>query len=170
MFIPWTKLLAANRVKLSLKTMITIIILKFLPLPFRSPCFLFPKRAFPIPSQKVFIVDRPFALAAHKHPQTDTKVCTYRVICDLVVKSRDRMDRRTSKQPRYWKGKTQNRVSNTFMISMLKTTLRFPSLTHQSCIFLKPDKEAHVAQVKYPVNTLINRASWKVTNTKLTIF
>lgn len=32
-----------------------------------------------------------------------TTVGTYLVICDLVVKSRDLIDRKTSKQPRYWK-------------------------------------------------------------------
>lgn len=32
---------------------------------------------------------------------------TYLVICDLVVKSSDLIDRRTSMQPRYWKPKTK---------------------------------------------------------------
>lgn len=38
---------------------------------------------------------------------TNTLVCTYLVICDLVVKSRDLMDRKTSKQPRYCKETTK---------------------------------------------------------------
>lgn len=42
-----------------------------------------------------------------RHKQTNTLVCTYLVICDLVVKSRDLMDRKTSKQPRYCKETTK---------------------------------------------------------------
>lgn len=39
---------------------------------------------------------------------------TYLVICDLVAKSSDLIDRRTSIQPRYWKAKTQNTVWNSY--------------------------------------------------------
>lgn len=47
---------------------------------------------------------------ARRYPCTST----YLVICDLVAKSSDLIDRRTSIQPRYWKPKTQNTVWNSY--------------------------------------------------------